>query len=72
MSNEPDVRNSSSSPDIVIRDGRPVAVILSLVTYRELLKKAEDLEALRRLDDFLAKFTQPAASQDADLADRPD
>lgn len=62
---------SSTSPDIVIRAGKPVAVILSLAAYRELLKKAEDLEALRRLDNFLAKFTQPAASQDAYLADRP-
>ncbi len=63
--------NSSTSPEIVIRDGRPVAVILSLIAYQELLEKAEDLEALqcleemrqeplefRRLDDFLAERSQ--------------
>jgi len=60
--------NNSTAPEIVIRDGRPVAVILSLAEYRELLEKAEDLEALRcleemrqtplefqRLEDFLAE-----------------
>ncbi len=65
------MENSSTSPEIVLRDGRPVAVILSLAEYRELLEKAEDLEALkcleemrqkplefRRLDDFLAERSQ--------------
>jgi len=65
------MENSSAAPEIVIRDGRPVAVILSLDEYRELLEKAEDLEALRcleemrqkplefrRLDDFLAERSQ--------------
>jgi PHD/YefM family antitoxin component YafN of YafNO toxin-antitoxin module len=62
------MENSSTSPEIVVRDGRPVAVILSIAEYRDLLEKAEDLEALRcleemrqkplefrRLDDFLAE-----------------
>jgi PHD/YefM family antitoxin component YafN of YafNO toxin-antitoxin module len=65
------MEKSATSPEIVIRDGRPVAVILSLAEYRELLEKAEDLEALRclekmrqeplefrRLDDFLAERSQ--------------
>jgi PHD/YefM family antitoxin component YafN of YafNO toxin-antitoxin module len=58
-------------PEIVVRDGKPVAVILNIDEYRELLEKAEDLEALRvleemrreplefrRLDDFLAEHSQ--------------
>jgi len=52
---------SGTSPDIIIRDSNPVAVILSLVAYRELLEKTEDLEALRLLDDSLAKLVQPAS-----------
>ena len=65
------MENASTSPELVIRDGRPVAVILSIADYRELLEKAEDLEALkcleqmrkkplefRRLDDFLAERSQ--------------
>ncbi len=34
------MENNSTSPEIVIRDGRPVAVILSLAEYRELLEKS--------------------------------
>jgi PHD/YefM family antitoxin component YafN of YafNO toxin-antitoxin module len=63
--------DSPAAPEIVVRDGKPVAVILSLDVYHELLEKAEDLEALkilermrreplefRRLDDFLAERSQ--------------
>jgi PHD/YefM family antitoxin component YafN of YafNO toxin-antitoxin module len=49
------MENSSTSPEIVIRDGKPVAVILSLAEYRELLEKAEDLEALRCLEEMRQK-----------------
>ena len=35
-----------------MRDGEPVAVILSLGEYRELLEKAEDREALRHLEEM--------------------
>jgi PHD/YefM family antitoxin component YafN of YafNO toxin-antitoxin module len=65
------MRNSLAEPEIVVRDGKPVAVILSIDEYRELLEKVEDLEALRvleemrreplefrRLDDFLAEHSQ--------------
>lgn len=45
------MENSPTSPELLIRDGRPV-VILSLTEYRELLEKAEDLEALRHLEEL--------------------
>jgi hypothetical protein len=45
------MENSPTAPEIVIRDGEPV-VILSLGEYRELLEKAEDLEALRHLEEM--------------------
>ena len=54
------------SPEIVIRDGKPTAVILDIDDYEEMLERledVEDLEALRamrakplsfsKLDDFL-------------------
>ena len=44
------MENRATTPEIVIRDGKPVAVILSLAEYRELLEKAEDLEALKSLE----------------------
>jgi PHD/YefM family antitoxin component YafN of YafNO toxin-antitoxin module len=62
--------SSSTSPEIVVRDGKPVAVILDIEEYRELLERLEDLEGLRalerlrrepqefrRLDEFLAEYS---------------
>jgi PHD/YefM family antitoxin component YafN of YafNO toxin-antitoxin module len=62
-----------SAPEIVLRDGKPAAVILDIEHYRELLERvedAEDLKALRamrrrpikfrRLDDFLKSYTPDA------------
>jgi hypothetical protein len=46
------MEKNSTTPEIVIRDGEPVAVILSLAEYRELLEKAGDLEALRHLEEL--------------------
>lgn len=67
------MENTPISPELVIRDGRPVAVILGLAEYCELLEKAENLEALRcleemrqkplelrRFEDFLAERSQDA------------
>jgi PHD/YefM family antitoxin component YafN of YafNO toxin-antitoxin module len=58
-----------SEPEIVLRDGKPAAVILDIEHYRELLERAEDaadLKALRamrrrplkfrRLDAFLKSY----------------
>ncbi len=57
------------SPQIIIRDGEPVAVILDIDEYKELLERLEDLEDLkmleemrrkplqfRKLDDFLKEY----------------
>jgi prevent-host-death family protein len=41
-----------AEPEIVVRDGKPVAVILSIDEYRELLEEVEDLEALRSLGRY--------------------
>lgn len=60
-------------PEIVLRNGKPAAVILDINKYREMLERledAEDLKALaemrkrplkfRRLEDFLREYTPRA------------
>jgi PHD/YefM family antitoxin component YafN of YafNO toxin-antitoxin module len=57
------------SPDIILRDGQPAAVILDIEEYQEMLERLEDLDDLemlkemrqkplnfRRLEDFLAEY----------------
>ena len=58
------------SPEIVYRDGEPVAVILGIDEYREMLERLEDIEDLamlgemrkrplsfRTLDEFLEEYS---------------
>ena len=60
------------NPEIILRDGKPAAVILDLVKYQELLERLEDVEDLkmlqrmrkkplkfRKLKDFLEEY-QPS------------
>jgi prevent-host-death family protein len=57
------------TPEIVLREGRPSAVILDIDEYREMLERLEDLEELnmlkemrktplrfRKLEDFLKEY----------------
>jgi PHD/YefM family antitoxin component YafN of YafNO toxin-antitoxin module len=57
------------SLEIVLRDGKPAAVILDIDEYQEMLERLEDLEDLeilqemrekplsfRKLDEFLAEY----------------
>jgi PHD/YefM family antitoxin component YafN of YafNO toxin-antitoxin module len=59
-------------PEIVLREGKPSAVILDIDEYREMLERLEDFEdlnmlkeirkrplKLRKLDDFLKEY-QPS------------
>jgi len=59
-------RRKRKDPEIVMRGGKPTAVILSIEEYRRLLERVEDAEDLktlkamrkrplkfRKLDDFL-------------------
>ena len=56
-------------PEIVLRDGRPAAVILDIDEYQDMLERLEDLEDLellkemrekplkfRKLEEFLAEY----------------
>jgi len=42
-------RRARKDPEIVMRGGKPTAVILSIEDYRKLLQRAEDAEDLKTL-----------------------
>lgn len=41
-----------AKPQIVIKNGKPSAVIVDIDTYREILERLEDAEDLRELDEM--------------------
>ena len=64
------MKAKSSMPEVILRKGKPVAVILALKKYEELLKRLEDAEDLkelaamrrkpvkfRKLEEFLAEYS---------------
>jgi len=57
------------APEIILRDGKPSAVILDIESYQQMLERLEDLEDLeiirgmrkrplkfKRLEDFLKEY----------------
>ncbi len=63
-------KRKRKSPEIILRDGKPSAVILDIEEYKEMLERLEDMEDLkmlqdmrkrplnfRNLDDFLKEYT---------------
>jgi len=64
------MRANRKKPEIILRDGKPRAVILDIEEYQEMLERLEDAEDLRvleemrrkplefkRLEDFLHEYT---------------
>ena len=45
-------RRKRKDPEIVMRGGKPTAVILGIDEYRELLERAEDAEDLKLLREM--------------------
>jgi hypothetical protein len=45
-------RAKGKTPDIVIREGKPVAVILDIDEYQELLERLEDQQDLKLLQEM--------------------
>ena len=43
------------NPEIILRDGKPTAVILDIDEYQEMLERLEDLEDLKELAEMRAK-----------------
>ncbi|HIE06084.1 MAG TPA: type II toxin-antitoxin system Phd/YefM family antitoxin [bacterium (Candidatus Stahlbacteria)] len=63
-------RSKRRTPEIIIKNGKPTAVILDIDVYQEMLERLEDLVDLkvleemrkkplkfRKLSDFLEKYT---------------
>lgn len=48
-------KTKRKSPEIVIRDSKPVAVILDIGEYQEMLERLEDSEDLKMLQEMRAK-----------------
>ena len=42
----------AKGPDIIIRDGKPAAVILDIDEYETLLERIEDIEDLKALEEM--------------------
>ena len=64
------MRANRKKPEIILRDGKPRAVIVDIQEYQEMLERLEDAEDLRvleemrkkplnfkRLEDFLNEYT---------------
>jgi len=54
-------RNRKRNPEVILRDGKPAAVILDIDEYREMLERLEDMEdvkALERMRQRTLKFTK--------------
>jgi PHD/YefM family antitoxin component YafN of YafNO toxin-antitoxin module len=49
------MKNQRSEPEIVLRNGKPSAVILDIARYKELLERAEDTYDLARLRRMRAR-----------------
>jgi len=47
-----DMKAERKEPEIVLRDGKPVAVILDIDEYQEMLEHLEDLEDLKILEEM--------------------
>ena len=45
-------KGKKKSPEVVLRGGKPAAVILDIEEYREMLERLEDMEDLRMLEDM--------------------
>lgn len=64
------MKSRARAPEIVLRNGKPAAVILDLRKYQEMLERLEDVDDLkalkamrkrpmkfRRLEEFLKEYT---------------
>ncbi len=67
------MKTKRKEPEIVLRNGKPAAVILDIEKYREMLERLEDVEDLKalaamrkgqlhfvRLEDFLKEYSPRA------------
>jgi len=63
------MKTKGKSPEIIVRNGKPAAVILEMDEYQEILERLDDVDDLqalaalrkkplkfRKLDDFLKEY----------------
>ena len=48
-------KSRRKAPEIVLRDGKPSAVILDIEEYQEMLERLEDVEDLKMLEEMRKK-----------------
>ena len=48
-------KGRKKAPELVLRGGKPAAVILDIDEYREMLERLEDMEDLKMLEDMRKK-----------------
>lgn len=48
-------KTKRKAPEIVLREGKPAAVILDIDVYQEMLEQLEDIEDLRMLEEMRKK-----------------
>ena len=49
------MKQTRKKPEIVVRDGKPTAVILDIDEYQEMLERLEDTEDLKTLEAMREK-----------------
>ena len=49
------MRIKESTPEIILKGGKPVAVILDVDKYQKMLEKLEDIEDLKMLNEMRKK-----------------
>ena len=49
------MRAKRKNPEIILRDGKPRAVILDIDEYQEILERLEDAEDLKALEEMRSK-----------------
>lgn len=52
------------APEIVLREGKPAAVILDIEEYQEMLERLEEAEDLRMLEEMRKKSLEFRALED--------
>ena len=49
------MKRKKKEPDLILREGKPAAVILDIDRYQDMLERLEDLEDLRELEEMRKK-----------------
>ncbi len=48
-------KTKQNAPEIVLRDGKPVSVIIDIAEYKDMLERLEDAEDLKKLEKMRGK-----------------